>query len=601
MQKIKQLAEHEAHKIAAGEVVERPANIVKELVENAIDAGATKISIYITNGGHTQIQVVDNGYGMSPEDAKLCFAKHATSKITSVDQLHEISTFGFRGEALASICAVSKVILQTKENDAEQGIKLIRHNHTFIDEKFITCTNGTDITVSDLFYNVPARKKFLKKEETDWRTIVQLFQSFCLDYLNIHFQLYADGKLIHNCPTMHDLKNRMIQLFDASLEHHLISLAPTKTGDCTIKGIVSDTQLWRYNRNQIFIFVNKRWIKNYELGRAIIKAYAASLPKDRYPIAALFITLDPHAVDINIHPRKEEVQFLHPRKIETALYEAINSALQNHISAGIIQSSGQIIPMKSDAPVTTSPSSTLFTSIAPQPFKTTHQAIAQSPISEKKSLVQKPAYAQQAIEQPIQHTQAQQNEYTILGVAHKTYILLEHTDGIFIVDQHAAHERVLYELFCKRFKTLPTIRLMFPELLQFKSEDLDILEQYQQLFLDHGIEFNRMGSHELTITATPIHLKSVAFKPFLQDCIEEIKELSDLDQSAFFDALHKKLRAQMACKAAVKAGDHLTNEQIKQLLHDLDQTENRLTCPHGRPTGWLLSKYELEKKFKRIV
>ncbi len=332
MAKIKQLSPHEAQKIAAGEVVERPANIVKELIENSIDAGATRITVYIEDGGKRLIRVVDNGCGMDLADAQICFDRHATSKITHVDQLESIDTFGFRGEALASIASVSKITLITKEENVLEGTKIIVNTNTIVETNSVACVTGTDISVQNLFDNVPARKKFLKATQTEWRAIQLLFNAFCFDYSHIHFLLFSDGKQILNCPATTILKNRALQLWEPSTHNHLLELQADTNSVISLSGVISDHQHYRYDRSGIYFFVNKRWVKNQHLSSAFIKGYANVLAAGKYPVAAVHITVPSNEVDINIHPRKEEVKFLHPRRVEQALQQAVKATLEKNLS-----------------------------------------------------------------------------------------------------------------------------------------------------------------------------------------------------------------------------------------------------------------------------
>src|SRR5579862_4426000 len=293
MAKIKQLPPHEAQKIAAGEVVERPANIVKELIENAIDANATRIAVYVEDGGKQLIRIVDNGCGMDTTDAQLCFDRHATSKITHVSELETIDTFGFRGEALASIASVSVITLMTKEEHALEGTKVIVNANSITGINSVACVTGTDITVQNLFFNVPARKKFLKATQTEWRAIQLLFNAFCFDYPHIHFLLFSESKQIFNCPTSTNLKNRALQIWEsqsllrsASYEgqanNHLLDVHVTEK-DFSLSGVISDHQYYRYDRSSIYFFVNKRWVKNQHISNAFIKGYANVIPAGRYP------------------------------------------------------------------------------------------------------------------------------------------------------------------------------------------------------------------------------------------------------------------------------------------------------------------------------
>src|SRR5690606_16300822 len=335
MAKIKQLSHHEAQKIAAGEVVERPTNIVKELVENSIDAGATRISIYIEDAGKQLVRITDNGCGMDFADAQICFDRHATSKITHVDQLGTINTFGFRGEALACIAAVSQVILITKEEQALEGTCIKINANTINTVSSIACATGTDISIRNLFFNVPARKKFLKTSATEWRAIQLLFNAFCFDYPHIHFSLFSENKQINNCPVVDTVKNRALQLWEPTLHQHLITVQSEANDAYNIDGVISDHQQYRYDKSSIYFFVNKRWVKNYHLSSAFIKGYVNVIPNGRYPIAAINITVTLDEVDINTHPRKEEVKFLHPRRVEQSLQDAVKKALEPNLSQQI--------------------------------------------------------------------------------------------------------------------------------------------------------------------------------------------------------------------------------------------------------------------------
>jgi len=653
MPKIHRLAPHEAQKIAAGEVVERPANIVKELIENSIDAGATHISVYIEHGGKDLIRIVDNGCGMSLDDAYLCFEHHATSKITNVHDLETITTFGFRGEALSSIAAVSKTVLITKEPEAEQAINLELENGTITNQSFVSANSGTDIAIRDIFYNVPARKKFLKSDDTEWRAIVQLFNAFCLDYLNIHFKMFHNDIAHANCPPTNDIMTRMTQLWEHTFSSNMIPVSAfSNQGTLKISGAISNHQYMRYDRNNIFFFVNKRWVKQQKLSSALLKGYLNVLPPARYPAACIFIEVDTTQVDINIHPRKEEVQFLHPRIVEQLLQQAVKQALETNLSNQLKK------------PVTFSPATEVIRSSMStmhglnfEPIYKIQQsaqnnaslkAIERDPFSDQidiatNNILEKSLDAQsletqvhdfseyeksnavfnhntselflhseQATPLPLNHGNMQEHSfnpafapiareknYTFIGQLKKTYLLLEKDEGLYVVDQHAAHERILYELFSKRFDDIATVNLLFPHIITLKSEDVALLEPHCQLFANNGIELEIFSDTQVVIKSTPVHLKNQSLDDLVQMVISWITQTESSNQAQFFKVINEKLHAQMACKAAVKAGDSLTQEQIDQLLDDLEKTDNRFTCPHGRPTGWLLSSYEIEKKFKR--
>ncbi len=615
MPKIKQLSAHEAQKIAAGEVVERPANIVKELIENSLDAGATAITIMVEDGGKKLLRIIDNGCGMDVQDAHMCFVKHATSKVECIEDVTHVQTHGFRGEALASVAAVGRVTLLTKEATALEGIKLEVENSIIISESIAPHTTGTDISVKDLFFNIPARQKFLKSRDTEWRHVLQLVTAFCLDYPDIHFKLFSESKQILNCPPVHSLHERCEQIFDTTASRQLLAITATKDNQrITIEGIISHHQILRYDRNDLYFFVNKRWVKNHKLGTALIKGYKNLLPASRYPVAAIAITIDPALVDINIHPRKEEIKFLHPRIIESLIEQAVSEGLAQ-------KTSSDIAPAIAEAPVSYSSSYSVFkpfnfdmfaqqsaqsyNSYAPIANVMPTHANTSSPIGDTAPLSffepeTVPLQKSQPLDvQQSMHTVQECADYRLIGQFNNTYLLIEQKDGLYLVDQHAAHERILYELFAKRFHDVATINLLFPDLISLSEDDVTLITPHLALFQQHGIMVEQFNENQLIVESTPIHLKNISCNELIREMIAVIKEYEHIHEEEFFKAVTEKLRAQMACKAAVKAGDTLSQEQMTQLLKDLYQTENRFACPHGRPTGFLLSTYEIEKKFKR--
>lgn len=612
MPKIYQLSPQEAQKIAAGQVVERPANVLKELIENSIDAESTHIEIYIENAGQKLIHVTDNGCGMSPEDAQISFNRHATSKIQKIEQLPTISTFGFRGEALASITAVSKVTLITREKEAENGIQIIRtENDNNIE--FVNCNPGTDIYIEDLFHNVPARKKFLKKELTEWRQIQYTLQAFILSYKNIHFKVYNDHKLVYNCPATTSYLERMAQIWDISIAKNALTIKHITKNEITVEGAITNQQYYRYDRNSLFLIVNNRWIKNYELSRALLKGYMNVLPPARYPAALLAINVNPLHVDVNVHPRKEEVTFLYPRQIETLVTQAIQETLETHFAHQLQQTKSPQKPTLFIPPTPTNAQNITFTPAKFEPFtyseSTTKVLQPEQPkinyqfqqhLDQKNEFELHPSDSHQQAFTHIDKETAPFTEFNVIGQLHATYILLEQQDGLFIVDQHAAHERILYEKFKQeRFGNVATVELLFPVVVEIPEEQVIILEPYLEILHEHGLHIEQFGKKQLIVKAAPVHAQHIAFDLFIKEIISWIEQTNILDLTALNQALHEKIHAQMACKAAIKANDILTQEHMRQLILDLWQTKNRFTCPHGRPTGWLFSQYELEKKFKR--
>lgn len=585
MNKIHQLPRHEAQKIAAGEVVERPANVVKELLENALDAGATAITIYLENGGKKLIRIVDNGCGMSQEDAHMSIVQHATSKIRSVDELESLQTFGFRGEALSSIAAVSTLTLTTKEATASAGYKITVTHGTITHTEIVAAAQGTDIAIYDLFENVPARKKFLKTDETERRAIVQLFQALCLDYPNINFKLYHNDTLTFNCPATTRLQ-RIHQLFDENLYTHMhTGEYHDEASSVSFEVLFSDYQYTRYDRNALYFFVNKRWVKNYKLSQALIKGYMGILPAGKYPAAVVSLTVNPRDVDINIHPRKEEVQFLYPRIIENTLTNFIKKQLESLMQKKL----------------STTAQTENFARVFPAPeIKVVQELPHTHPLITIQKPVVPPIYTTPKIE-PVQQTPiAEEIIYTVIGQIHTTYIIVETKDGIALIDQHAAHERILYEQFGSRFNNLEPIQLLFPEIITLRDADIALLQAHLSIFAEHGIIIEQTGPQQLAVTAVPVLYKNQRVEELIHHVISWIDEFTLLPIQEFSKKITEKVRAQMACKGAVKAGDILTHEKMETLIATLIKTDNRFTCPHGRPTHWNVSLYEIEKAFKRV-
>lgn len=604
MPKILQLPPHEAQKIAAGQVVERPANVVKELIENSIDAGASSITISIEDGGKKTIRIVDNGHGMDNEDALLCFEKHATSKIKSVDELPSLTSFGFRGEALASIAAVGKVTLLTKQTGEQEGTKVIAKNGT-ITQEIAACPDGTDILIEDLFFNVPARAKFLKKRETETRHIIQTVQAIAFAYPHLHLQLFVDGKSFLNCPAQETLLQRSAQIWDTTTAKHMMPVEATRSDKgISLTGAISNHQWFRYDRSGIFFLVNNRWVTNVQLSRAVLKGYNNVIPQGRYPMATISIIINPALIDINTHPRKEEITFANPRVVEQLIHETVTKALEEHVSKQIKKEVSFYQPQQPDVPqasfsFTPASYTTVHNDLSAQPSSTAH--ISSTPTETALSFESGPKTTGNLTIESAKTVpfMSEEETYNIIGQFAKTYIMIEKEEGLYLVDQHAAHERILYEQFAKRFSNIPTINLMFPQMITVPPEDRELLEKHLSLFAQHGISIEPFSKDQLIIQSTPVHLKSAPLQELVEQVISWIKELQTVDLDNFYKAMHEKLRAQMACKAAVKAGDTLSIEQMQELMKDLHSTPNRFSCPHGRPTGWLMSLPEIEKKFRR--
>jgi len=604
------LSPSESRKIAAGESIERPAHIVKELLENALDAGATSISVHIKQAGKQQIRIIDNGCGMDEVDAQLCFQPHATSKITTVNDLEAISTYGFRGEALASVAAVSKVMLRTKQASSQTGVLISYTEDKLIHKETIACPIGTELVVEDLFYNMPARKKFLKQDETEWNAIGQVVDAFCLSHPEVHFKLFHNEKNALSAPPVATAKDRAAQAWGSDIAQALLPLnyVDDRTG-IAIQGFTSNHQFWRYGKTNMYFFINNRWIKNSELSKAVLKGYLGVLPDGRFPAAILFLTLNQAEIDVNIHPKKEEVRFSKPGLIATAITNAVKATLSDHtnshftrriepenISDSMRPPHSQTVPTftagpYNAAPLEKEPSQADFIPLeffnwAPA-FASTKTQIANSTQPQDASFV------------PIPDLGVTAKPYQLLGQILQTYILCAHNDDLIIIDQHAAHERILYEKRTHYFDKAQGTQLLFPEVVTLNQALVEHLITEQAFFSQQGIIFDALGTHEVVVRAAPPQLRGPSLKEVITDAAHFIAQHGSLDRSVFSSKFNEHMHSHMACKAAIRAGHQLTTEEMTALINDLMSVENRFICVHGRPTLWTISKAEIEKKFRR--
>ncbi|MFH1643700.1 MAG: DNA mismatch repair endonuclease MutL [bacterium] len=624
MNKIKILSPQEAQKIAAGEVVERPANIVKETIENSIDAEANQISLYIQDSGKKLIRIVDNGSGMTQADAKLCFTPHATSKITKLDDLINISSFGFRGEALASISAVSKVTLQTNSEDENKNLgTLIEYE----DGKFkkiesVAMQHGTNLQIKDLFYNTPVRKKFLKQDETEFNLIQNIFSAFCLSNLKIHFKLFKDDKLILNAPPVETVKDRASQIWGHNFAENLIKLdAPlpsttlrtsgaAKNFNFNISGFISNHNFNRYGRQQMFFFVNNRYVKSAELNKALVKGYLNVLPPAKFPACFIFISLDNELVDINVHPKKEEVRFTKPKTIENKLQLLVQQTLQNNLNRSL-KAQQTFKPSETSNITKTLETKTYETSKTENNFSNFNPRSTEIPLPFEKQIKNTPDIISTLLntepvqtinkipEQNKQIKETTQAQNKIIGQLFQTYILIEGKDEFIIIDQHAAHERILYEGFLKNFEKKDGTRLIFPEIINLKENHLKYVLQTKDFLSNQGIEIEQFGQNQIAIKSSPPKIQNHDLKEYILDICDFIDENETLDSEIFRKKLNEHMHSHLACKMAIKAGNILSQEEMQKLTNDLQKTKNRLICVHGRPTTWIISKYQVERNFKR--
>jgi DNA mismatch repair protein MutL len=591
MAKIYQLPREEIQKIAAGEVVERPANIVKELLENSLDAGANHIIIYIEDGGKKLIRIIDDGHGMAYDDARLSILPHTTSKIRCVDDIASVQSFGFRGEALASISAISHFKLTTRTHDHAHAITLLVEEGAIIQEEMFSAPHGTDIRIEDIFYNVPARKKFLKTSETEWRAIVQLIHAYALCYSTHTFTVYHNNKQVYHFPKSahHDRVHALLVPQD-QIEMYQ---EQSSTSIPNVKVFAGQPSYTRYDRQHIYCFVNNRWIKNHKISQAFIRGYTSLLNDGKYPVGCVFITINPAEIDVNIHPRKEEVVFLHPRRIEELITDTVQKALSQQI--GVTHSTPHSmqslsipyhIPVKSSVTFASNTSSMIPQITYPQDLSSFSQV---APTQQ----VQTAVFPQ---EDPFVEMEF---NYRLIGQAYDTYIIIERDNGLIIFDQHAAHERILYEQFAARIEQAPTVQLLFPETYTLKSDELSLVMHHQECIKEQGIILDALDATTLVIYAKPVHVQHLGLKDLVHEILTAVETLDFLPVEQLKRELNKKIQAMMACKAAVKAGDQLSREKMHEIIDTLMKTANHTTCPHGRPTWWHMSLHDLAKKFRR--
>ncbi|MBI5700071.1 DNA mismatch repair endonuclease MutL [Candidatus Saganbacteria bacterium] len=529
MPKIQILPNDLIDKIAAGEVVERPASVVKELVENSIDAGSRHISIEVKGAGKKLIQVADDGQGMAEDEIQLALLRHSTSKISSLDDLFNIRTLGFRGEALPSIASVSK--MKIERNSSGRGVT---------------------VTVADLFQNIPARLKFLKSDITEVGHITDLVSRFILSHPEIAFKLMIDDREIFSSPGSGKLEDAALTVYGLDLTKNLL---PVKNEMVT--GLVSRPNISRVDRNMESFFVNGRYVKNFLLGRAVEDAYRTLIPSSRYPVAVIFLSVPPAEVDVNVHPTKREVKFLKTQQVTGAVYQAVKQALANALEVKGYQSSG--VSEREDQEIRISEGTER---------KAEQYEEVELVVSEVQPLI------------PVQQFK-------------DTYIIT--TDGVdlILVDQHAAHERILFD----RLQSRPagethSQSLLIPENIKFTREEALHLKNQLSFLSGLGFEIEEFGGNSFLIRSVPQVLTKVAPREVLSDILAELSDKTLEDKQAAILKL-------MACHAAVKAGDRLSSDEMNGLLRDLYKTANPLTCPHGRPTMVKLTVAELEKMFGR--
>lgn len=581
---IKILPDEVASQIAAGEVVERASSVVKELVENAIDAGATRITIRIEDAGKRLIEVSDNGFGISPSELELAVTRHATSKLSNAEDLFHIRTLGFRGEALASMGSVSRMTMTSRSQNETNGCKIVVEGGRIASIEMTGVPTGTVVSVVDLFYNTPARLKFLKKDQTERQQIENLVTRYALAYPLLAFQLELDGKQVFRTTGNGNQREILAQLYGFELAKQLLEVLFEDEG-VKITGFISPISITRSNRKEITFFVNGRWIQDIGLATALVKAYQTYLMVGRYPLSFLFINMEPEEVDVNVHPAKAEVRFKQPDVLFSMVQRAVKRALlayspipQLHptiwqTGSGLKQQDPAWINARLnwEERQTTGPNLQETDTIpAAETTAETYPAEQSSGINRMPLL-------------------------RLIGQIGATYLVAEGPDGLYLIDQHAAHERVLYEKLSTRAGKVESQSLLQPEVVQFSPQSARLISESLEILNQYGFMVEEFGVNTYRISAIPTIFTSGDPQATLRCIVEDFEE----DETPLQGLLADRLIARICKRMAVKGGQTLSPQEQTSLLNDLENCVSPRTCPHGRPTMIHLSVDLLERQFGR--
>ena len=633
-------------KIAAGEVVERPASIVKELVENAIDSGALAISIEIKDGGTSLIRVTDNGGGISKDEIKTAFLRHATSKISKANDLFNIHTLGFRGEALSSISSIAKCEIISKPSTQLTGVRYVIEGGAEVSFEDVGAPVGTTLLIRDIFFNTPVRRKFLKSTSTETAYISELVEKFMLSKLDVSIRYIVNNQTKLQSSGNGDLKEVIYQIYGREVHKALIEV-DYSADDISIKGFIAKPEISRANKSQLIYFVNGRYVRDKHIIKAIEDAYADRMMQHKYPFAVLMIEIDTQSVDVNVHPSKMEIRFSDEAYIYEKVKKAIEVSLKNADmirQAGIdeekkaaIKRNFERLPepfeknkltllTEADKNITTanlSDKKEEFLKDLPsidlslKPDKVLPELKVDTIIStfdkadlerESKQNNREVIYENKVNEDKLQEPAVKQLEFldkkaskkrNIIGQIFDTYWIVEFDKSMYIIDQHAAHEKVLYERFLKQFeKEELSSQLISPAtVISLSSTEADAVEKHLPSLKKLGFEIEHFGGREYSISAIPNILPSVNKEVWLRELISELLEVDSVKNT---ESILEKI-ASMSCKAAIKGNQKISFEEAKILIDELLELENPYNCPHGRPTVIKMTKTEIEKKFKRIV
>lgn len=629
--KIAVLEKSTIDKIAAGEVVERPSSVVKELVENAIDAGASAITVEIKDGGKSYIRITDNGCGIPEDELSVAFMRHSTSKLRDASELADIHTLGFRGEALSSISAVSRVEMITKPADTLMGVRYVIEGSKEVSLDKIGAPDGTTIMVYQLFFNTPARKKFLKTDTTEASYISELMERLALSHPDISFCFISNKKEKIHTSGNGNLMDTIYQIYGRQIASNLLAVEK-ETDLLKVSGFIGNSNVARGNRSLENFYINGRYIKSPLLSKSVEEGYVGYLMQHQYPFCVPMITTKEASVDVNVHPTKQEVRFddemaiadIFKSLIFERLYQREDIAEvtldENVQAASLRKTTENDATDPGSESITCEPESKkeeTIIEVAPEPFeksrlekmrqKITAQIHADTPYERKyqEYYQEKEKEQDQSREEKVTYEQTSflseqaRAKHRIIGQVFDTYWLIEHDNKLYIIDQHAAHEKVLFERMMKQLqdKEMTTQYVSPPIIVSLTRAEQDILKRYEEVFSELGYVISSFGGNEFAIEGVPGNLFSFDVKEFFMELLASCGELKGNDGH---DMIVEKV-ASMSCKAAVKGNNRLSYPEIEELLDELLSLENPYHCPHGRPTIIAMTKYELEKKFKRIV
>ena len=627
MGKIKLLNDSMIGKIAAGEVVERPVSAVKELVENSLDAGASAVTVEIRDGGLSYLRVTDNGSGIDESDIRLAFERHATSKLTNEEDLYSIRTLGFRGEALSSIAAVSHVVMTTRTPQQETGLKVTNEGGRILKIEEAPCTTGTTIVVTDLFFNAPVRKGFMKKAASEASSVQDVMNQFILSRPDVSFRYISDGRILLHSPGDGQLASSVLTVFGSKSMSFMRKVEGHVSG-ILLKGFVGISEIARGNRSQEYFFINKRMMHSAVLSNALETACRERVMIGRFPVCALHLQIAYDAVDVNVHPNKLEVRFRDEKAVSDAVLSLVLESLkepdafehpvemklthepasivapvptQEKIRQSLAQPSPNVSKISTIPPV--SFDRTEVSSLPPLPMREQEQTTpfirpvtSLSNSDDKEKADSLPRMLQEKSEQINTILPELPKQMKIFGALFNTFILVEYDNCLMMVDQHAVHERLLFDSLMKEHSAQNTGQeLLVPVIINVSAKDIMLIEENRELFESIGLIIERFGEYDIAVRTVPVILGEAQTADFVREALSELEK----NHTVTFDQKRADI-LQTACKHAIKGGETLTEDQLRTILNEMIEKNVTPTCPHGRPLVISITHREIDKKFKRI-